>query len=479
VIEGQLASASGERDALLQERSTLQARINSDEKTSAMLQEKLNQAASEMLACTRQLQGVQAELRHANRRADDAEKLQKDLQIEGTSLMHSVDEMRPKIVELTGAKLELTERVDGLQHALRERDTAIVELESTVEDLRKEKDEADQQWRETLARREAERASAQASSTDFQTAYSELQAELNASRASVSAFEADRTNYQQQADRQFEEINRLTTSSQEQWGEITTLRRELDELRSAQDEEQGFLERAQNEIESLRSEVSSKDEEIERLRNAVASSPLPPGAPRSLDDELLNSAQQQHVLDLSTIQSKNRELETAIFEADAKVHSLQKQVRSLETQLAQSTSASRAELSPSIPSRPSSRNVNHNDLRRASFHSRKSSGAGLPPLPSMTRSIIDIGLSPDARHKRQISLSMLKARIDSEMAASSIGNHPPPSRGISPTGPPLPTVREPSVSPPLPAHASAHRPQFLDEAHVFWCHSCHGDLVVL
>jgi hypothetical protein len=24
-----------------------------------------------------------------------------------------------------------------------------------------------------------------------------------------------------------------------------------------------------------------------------------------------------------------------------------------------------------------------------------------------------------------------------------------------------------------------HRPQFLDDSHVFWCHACSGDLVIL
>ena len=456
-LQQELKTTSLERTTLSQEISSLQTLVNSSEKELTRFREMLKQAASELTANTRQLDNARAELKHAKRRADDAEQTQKDLQAEGTRLMYTVDEMRPKIVELTGVKLDLTETVEGLQHALRQRDTTIAQLESAVDDLRKEKDDADKIWREKLALQETDRSSTHANSMELQAAYTELQASADASRANIMTLEAERTVHHQQAAHQLDEIRRLTTSSHAQWEEISTLRRELDERIGAQEEGQEVLERTQNEIESLRQELSSKDDEIDRLRNAVASSP---GFPRSLDDEMLNSLQQQHALNLSALQSKNRELETAIFEAEANAHSLQKRVNTLEVQLAQSSRADLRPSSPTIPPRPSSHKPSNN------------------PTPSpLTRSVIDIGLSPDARHKRQISLSMLKARIDSEkMALSSLSNYPP-SRPLSPPVASLPTVRESSLQS-TPAHLS-HRPRFLDESHVFWCHSCQGDLVVL
>ena len=73
------------------------------------------------------------------------------------------------------------------------------------------------------------------------------------------------------------------------------------------------------------------------------------------------------------------------------------------------------------------------------------------------------------RHKRKVSLGMLKARIDSELAA--VGPAPLAlSRAVSPHAG-LPSVPE--------DHYGARRPQFLDESHIFWCHSCRGELVIL
>ena len=463
-----LTSTIKERDTLSREKSALQTQVDPIRKAQSQLQEKFNLAISELSANNRQLQNAQAELKHANRRAEEAERTQKDLQAEGTTLMHSLDEMRPKIVELTGEKLELGERVSGLEHALRGRDAVIAQLESTVDELQNHKDIAEKERQATLVLLEAERSSARTNSTELQAGYAELQAELEASRASMQTLEMQRLKYTQEAARHLEESDRSTSSSQVLLEENSLLRRELDERKIADEEEQDFLERAQSEIESLRFDLASKDEEIERLREIAINSAPASGAPRSLDYEMLNSLQQQRDLDLSAAQSKNRALETAVFEAQAKAHSLQKQLHALQEQMAQTRPESRAgrrSFSPGNPSRPSSRNVNHTDLRRASFGSRRPSNLVPPPL---ARSVFDVGLSPDTRHKRQISLSMLKARIDSERA---VGSHPP-SRALSPVAS-LATIAEP------PSHRSFHRPQFLDESHVFWCHSCDGDLVVL
>lgn len=459
------------------EKSVLQSQANLAQKSLVEFQEKLTQAASDIATSTRQLQSAQTELKSANRRADDAEKTQKDLQAEGTNLMRSLDEMRPKIVELTAAKLELGEKVDGLEHALRNRDATIAQLESTVEEIREQKDETDKQWQEALELRENERSSAQDSSMELQKAYTELQAELDTLQTSLLSLEAERANHRQEAARRLDEIDRLVASSRAQADELASMRRELEERKHAQEEEQDYLERAHNEIESLRADVAAKNEELSHLRDAASASASPKDTSRSLDDEMLSSLRQQHALDMSAAQSNIRTLETSVFEAEAKVHSLQKHVSTLEDQLQQTRSVSRAAqrpFSPGIPSRPSSRVLDHGDLRRASFGSHRSAGNLAPPL---SRLAFDQGLTPETRHKRRVSLGMLKARIESEVAAAAVGSHPP-SRAVTPA-PPLSTVREPiseEFSPPI---HSFHRPQFLDESHVFWCHSCRGDLVVL
>ena len=107
---------------------------------------------------------------------------------------------------------------------------------------------------------------------------------------------------------------------------------------------------------------------------------------------------------------------------------------------------------------------------------------------------LDSALPPEVRHKRKISLSMLKARIDGEKA---LGASPRAAvRKLSSFGPTMEEEEEANERMPLTmdpgpstlrtgssmgviGHMERRRPQFLDESHVFWCGSCRGDLVVL
>ena len=233
-----------------------------------------------------------------------------------------------------------------------------------------------------------------------------------------------------------------------------------------QDEEQDFLDRAQNEIETLRSELAAREDEIEELRDLVISPAS--DAPRSLDDELLNSIRQQHAIEISAATSQVRALENTVFDKETMIHKLQKHVAGLEEQAAQlraAASASAAARRSPLPSRPASRALLEGDLRRASLSSPRAASAALP----RARALLEHNMSPATLHKRQVSLSMLRARIESEAQAPSRALSPVQSDGHS---------RASSVAGASHAHGH-HRPQFLDEAHVFWCHACQGDLVIL
>ncbi|RDB29429.1 hypothetical protein Hypma_015998 [Hypsizygus marmoreus] len=481
----QLATVVSEKDTLGQEKSEIQAQADSFKKTLSQLQEKLTQAAAAIESNARQLQATQNELKAANRRAEDAAQTQKDLQAEGTNLMHSLDEMRPKIVELTGIKLELTETISSLQLDLRNSRTTISQLESSLQEATEEKEKHQKQSQELLATREKERSLTSSDLSELQRAYAELQEELDGANASLHNLEAERSSHIQEASRRLNEIERVTSSSQAQEDELSTLRNELEVLRNAQDEGQDFLERAQNEIESLRTDLSARDEEIAHLREVV-SSPTRTDAPQSLDDELLSSLRQQHALDLSAAQSQIRALENSVYEANARSHTLQKHVNALEDQLAHSRSRPTSRLghrsfSP-IPGalRASSRTRSNSDIRRSSFGSHRPSNLGV--MPPLARSIFDQNMSAETRHKRLVSLSMLKARIDSEVEVT-ISR--PSSRASSVRV--LSPVQSASGSRPGSPHSHSHsraghiphRPQFLDDSHVFWCHSCTGDLVIL
>jgi len=277
--------------------------------------------------------------------------------------------------------------------------------------------------------------------------------ELQSAQATIKTLEAERTRTRQTEVRQADLSNRMNVDARRREEELSQLESALSSSRKNEAEQSHLIEHYRTEIEALQSELVAKEEELE----SVQKTPVTDGDLRSLDDEMLSAVKQQHAMELSSAQSQIRALETVAFEAQDKAHRLQRQIHILEDQLA-SRSVSRATSRPFSPSaRPASRASS--DLRRGSLTSKSSSL--VPP----TRSVFDVGLSPETRHKRQVSLSMLKARIESETAAH---RHTPPPRGLSPV--------PDSVSDVDP---HTHRPQFMDESHIFWCHSCRGELVIL
>ncbi|KAH9920189.1 uncharacterized protein BXZ73DRAFT_80145 [Epithele typhae] len=451
-VQEQLSPVIAERDSLLGERTALQTEVEGHKHIVAGLEQKLAALAADVTAGARQLKQTQAELKASTARAEDAERMQKELQTEGIGLMRSLDEMRPKIVELTDEKLRLSERMDSLEKTVANRDAIIAHLEGTIEDA---KDEMAAVQRERRAHCRPQTGG-------------DAEGDRTKLRAAVVARE--------------DELRRLSADAQAQAKQLAALRAELAEQADAQAEASEFLARAQADAEALRADAAQKDAELERLRDIVASPTAGPGAGPSLDDEMLSALRQQHALELSAAHSKVRALESAVYDAEAKMHAHQRRAAALEGELAEVRAQPLA-----LPRRTSSR---QNELRRASIGSGRPARTASPPPPATLAAFE--GLSPEARHKRKVSLSMLKARIDSELAASA---HPPragatssPRRKVSG----LPVVVEPPEVDEAPhshdhTHQHAHnghsishkRPVFMDESHIFWCHCCQGDLVVL
>ena len=491
-VQARLTSVASEKEALEQAKVAATTYAGDAQKTLIELQEKLTQAATELAVNSKQLHNAQNELKRATRRAEEAEKIQGDLQAEGTNLMRSLNEMRPKIVELTNIRVELVEKIDELEGIIRKKEDAISQLEATLDEAKeRESKSARTKQKEELARRKDE-SSSQQNLLHVQKAYTELEVEVEALKASLKDREAERESYHQLALRRLEEVDRLTFSVQAQTELLSTAERELEERRAASSEDRGFVEGIQNEIELLRAEITQKDEEIERLREGLSL----PSVRNSLDGEMSSALKQQQLLELSNARSQIRVLESAVFEADARAHSLQKQVSSLMDQLTQLRSLSTVPTrpfspTPGMPSRPGSRARNvSDDLRLQAVHTGSSqsiSGMSNPrslPLGKPRKSTFET-LSPETKHKRRVSLGMLKARIDSEVASSARSSQPP-SRSLTPL-PESDTTKSNGASssssvmePSEPHHIRGFkRHQFLDESHVFWCQSCHGDLVIL
>lgn len=457
-LQARFDTANNRQSELEEERESLQSQVQFNQNIVRGLQQKLAELAADVSSKDRSLTNVQGELRAAIRRAEESERTQRDLQAEGTRLVQSSEEMRSKIVELTAAKVELLDEIERLEHDRKSRDTLISKLEIAVNEGTEREAEAAKLKHESDLSWEKDVTSLQQTIADLQRGYAVLEAELQSSQTTVHALEAKHTKMRQVEMRQADLSNRLSAESRRRDEELVHLESELVSQRNIEQEQRNLIDQYRSEVEMLRSELMAKDEELESFQKT----PVTDDATPSLDNEMLSALKQQHVLELSSAQSQIRALETAVFEAQDRAHRLQRQIGVLEDQLAQ-TRASRTTprpFSPSTSVRPSSRASS--SLRRASFG--KQSGL----VPPSTRSVFDVGLSPETRHKRQVSLNMLKARIESETAANS---HTP--RVLSP----VPQGDEQTF--PSVHEGHSWRPQFMDESHIFWCHSCRGDLVIL
>ncbi|EJD45759.1 hypothetical protein AURDEDRAFT_64231 [Auricularia subglabra TFB-10046 SS5] len=474
-VSAQLASTSSERDSLASERDTLQSQFSTSQRSLEEFQRRLSESANELAQQTRLLQSAQAELAAATRRADDAERIQYSLQTENVTLVGQLEEMRPKIAELTNAKLELGESAEALQRRLRAQDDQIAQLDAVAQDLRQQVQERATQLRALEAEREALRDGAQTEKGELVKAHGELQAQLATAHASIRELDAERAAHRHAVVRNQEELVRLTSEAQQRAVEASGAQTELEELRRAHEEMHALLKSAQTDVEALRVEILARDDEIVRLKQDLAAASSAPvsdgeGAAQTLDGEMLSALRQQHALDLSAAHATVRELETSAFEAQAEAHRLQKRVTALEDELAHAKLALHQRVS-----------------RPSSALSGARSPPGTAPLPPATRPaiVLDEQLTPETRHKRRVSLSMLKARMDSEMGlgAHVHGVTSPLRRNLSNLSV-LTEANAENEEPPPPEQEDAYvhvtrRPQFLDDSHVFWCSACKGDLVVL
>jgi chromosome segregation ATPase len=509
----QLASLTAEHQALRVNKTSLQSQIDDHLGTIAGLRKVADQSASAKEALERQLHSFQVETRNAVKRAEAAERIQQDLQNEGSSLMGSLDEMRPKIVELTDLKLELSEKLSRLELAVRDRDGVIAQFESSLHTAQDQNESLNAKLLETETAREKDRSTAQETQDDLQKGYAELETELSDALASIRELELERAGQRQLASRQLEELDRMTATSQSLKEDIASLNQELEERKLAEVEQQEFLERARTDIEALHAERVAKVQEIDELRAELSTAAANTSSSPSLDKEMMNALKQQHRLELSAAQSQIRSLQTNVFEAEARAHSFQRQLSQSEDQLAQlralsspsvlptlppqplSSASQSSLLSPHVatqlvqdhPPRPASRARNNSeDLRRASLtqQRRGSNNSNNNNIPlGAAHPAFGSNLSPETRHKRKVSLGMLKARIDSEMMAAAAGSVPPSRVGsplhteVTERGSPLPRMDPTHTT--NSVQSSHKRPQFLDESHIFWCHSCRGELVVL
>lgn len=480
-----MKAAHDRQSELEEERASLESEVQFNQSVVKGLQQKLGELAAELSSRDKSLTNVQGELRASVRRAEESERTQRDLQAEGIRLTQALEETRTKIVELTATKAELLEKVEKLEYEKRSCDTVISKLEIALHEGTEREAEAAKLKRELELSWAKDKASLQQTSAELQRGYDALEAELKDSQTAVHAFEAEQTKMRQAEMRQADLSNRLASESRRRQEQFAHLESNLLTQQTVTEEQRNLIMQYTSEIEALRNELMVKEEELENFQKT----PVMDDAPLSLDNEMLSALKQQHALELSSAQSQIRSLETAVFEAQDRAHRLQRQVAFSEDQLTQmrTSRTTPRPFSPATSVRSSSRASP--TLRRGSSSGYKQSGGGGALVPSSTRTVFDVGLSPETKHKRQISLAMLKARIESETTAVQ-GRSPrmlspvPPVPEWTSVGPAHETVAlVPHHQDHLRLHHHHHhhrgRPQFMDESHIFWCHSCRGDLLIL
>ncbi|KAH7106800.1 hypothetical protein BKA62DRAFT_740637 [Auriculariales sp. MPI-PUGE-AT-0066] len=431
--EKQLAEAT-KRDSISKDHDALKAQLSTAQGSSSELQKSASRTATELADAQRSL---------ANRTG-------RSLQTENVALVAQLDEVRPKIVELTGQK----------QRKIRAQDEQIATLENKEAELRSQ----------------AEHGTRSATA-----AYAELQKELANAQKGSRDLDAERSSHRAAAIRAQQELTQRTRDA-------TAARRAGEEL--------------QEHVQSAQTDILMRDDEVTRLRTELAaavaaakrkasqdSPDATTPAGQTLDGEMLGALRTQHALDMSNAHATIRALENQTFEAQAKSHGLQKRVSTLEDELAHaklSMHQFQQELEQLKPQTPLSPNpaVEYGVAATPQRGPNSDNGRAVPVVRSAIS--LDDSLTPETRHKRQVSLSMLKARIDSERARQLGATSPRPlARNLSN----LSSLTESNMEneEPLPpgeghdefVHVHDRRPQFLDDSHVFWCHACRGDIVVL
>lgn len=482
-----IAALTAKRDSYIAQISTLTAEHSETTSTLQSLQTNLASQTVNLTNLEHRLQHAQSDAQAAFRRAEDAERSHKNLQNENVGLMASLNEMRPKLVELTEEKLNLTDRVGTLEAQKRELQAAVGKVEEELDETRAQVGMLTQEREKGQSAKASEVERLKREVEETKTHATQVEDELQGALASVRELESERGIHRQAVERYQHEMDRLDAELAALRVQIGTLQGEAVEAQArheqalaAFEDTRVVLERANTEVESLRGDLVASEEEIAQLRERLATGSTTPepsvrnGGVRkaSLDQEMLAV---EETISLSAAKSRIRALEAEVFDKQAREHTLQKQIQELEHELS---------IRPRVlvPKNPTNGPTNHSYVPHsqppfpkisssASQHSHTSEKAnGHAHSATLPANTIDEGLAPEQRHKRRVSLHMLKARIEGELM-------PRASRGVSHLEP---TKEEGAQQSDVERPKTVRRrPQFMDENHVFWCSCCQGDLVVL
>ncbi len=188
-----------------------------------------------------------------------------------------------------------------------------------------------------------------------------------------------------------------------------------------------------------------------------------------------DSRQDHHTLEMSSLSARLRSTETALHDETSRAHSLARQLSDVQTEVARVNRERDEALRKIELGVGSSRGPTH----------AGGDGTALSSVPTMIapRAPIDFNLPPSARHKRQVSLQALRARMGpvaieerrpsaSRRSTSGFSSLKEEEDGSTEQG------EEGVIAANGHDHVPRQRGQFGDEV-VFWCSACQGDLITL
>lgn len=394
------------------------------------------------------------------------------LQGENEGLLANLAEMRPKIVELTEAKLMLGETVEARDKSMREYEAQIKTLESELADMHSQAEQSGKHTTEAEARvstLEEQLDREKLAISEAYSAYEELQARLALVEQQFKESESTKDDLRQRTEKSEVRAAQLDADLERRAREVTSLLEEVETRTRETAELRSFLERSRADLDTANGEITAREDQLSRLRLNGAKSPA--HDPATLAGETME-------LELSALRSRVRALEAEAFDAHAREHALQRQLAKLQddSRLLSPHTTSVVEGRRSVELGASGRQRGQTSRELEDTRVGGGNARALTPskAPRVNRlSVLDASLTPETRRKRAVSLNMLRARILSEMASG--------ASGVSPNIRLTSVSEEPSTA--RPSHDGAIGTSNLvggdDEAHVFWCSACEGELVVL
>lgn len=439
------------------------------------LEKQLEQAAKDAKDADATHSSIQQQLNEAlalAARGASTESALAALQAENEGLLANLAEMRPKIVELTETKLTLGETIEARDASIRTYESQLKTLETELADAHSRIDEFSGQSGMAAGRAselEEQLQKEKLAVSQAYTAYEQLQARLGLVEQQFKESESSRNDLRVRAEQSEKKAAQIDADLERRTREVTSLLEEIESRNKEVVELRSFLERSRADVEAANNEIAIREDTLARLRINGAKSPA--HDPATLAGETLE-------LELSTMRSRVRTLEAEAFDAHAREHALQRQVAELQSQIQRMDSRATSGLGAGHSSGFGAPDKRHGSHRTSGELENTRSGVGsaraTTPIgtPRTIRlSALDASLPPETRNKRAVSLNMLRARIISEMASGASGVSPNirlTSIGEEPTG----TTRGHESGINLMGGGD-------DEAHVFWCSACEGELVVL